>query len=309
MAGVFVSPSALIFVSCMRTISLFIAASLLLSACEKDVSVNLQEQEQQLVVEGKIETGGYPQVVLSRSLGYFSAITPAQLLSSFVHKATVTVNDGSTTVQLKELNVDTNGVRLYYYGIDTTRPSSAFKGERGKKYTLRIIADNKSYNAVTTIPAGGMRLDSAWWHHAGSGKDSTKVRLWAKVTDPDLRGNYVRYFTKRNKGPYLATLNSVIDDQVVNGTTFEIPLDAGINKNERPELDEYAFFRKGDTVLLKFCNIDKGTYDFWRTLDFAYTINGNPFASPVKIIGNIPGASGYWGGYTVAYRKVVIRKK
>ena len=43
----------------------------------------------------------------------------------------------------------------------------------------------------------------------------------------------------------------------------------------------------GDTVTFKFCNIDKATYTFWSSWEFAYQSIGNPFAQPNKVVGNI----------------------
>ncbi|MBC9915250.1 DUF4249 domain-containing protein [Chitinophaga varians] len=286
-----------------------VAAVILLSACEKDISVNLQQQEQSLVVEGKFETNRYPQVVLTRSLDYFSRIDAAALLASFVHKAVVTVSDSVRTMTLEEKIVEIPGLGpVFAYVPDTTKTTTVFKGKPGGRYTLKITADNKSYEAVTTIPLPDFHLDTIWWRRTRQGDDTLKARLWARITDAAAPGNYARYFTRTNSGPFLAGLNSTLDDQVVNGTTFEIPVDAGVDKSKRPDPETNGFFNRGDTVTLKFCNVDKATYTFWRALDFAYNSTGNPFASPTKIIGNVPGAIGYWGGYAVTYKTVIIRK-
>ncbi|NML40936.1 DUF4249 domain-containing protein [Chitinophaga sp. G-6-1-13] len=288
---------------------IIVAAVILFSACEKDISVNLQQQEPSLVVEGKFETNRYPQVVLTHSLGYFSQIDPAALLASFVHKAMVTVSDSVRTMTLLETIVEIPGLGpVFAYVPDTTRPSTAFKGKAGGRYTLKITADNKSYEAVTTIPLHNFHLDTIWWRRARQGDDTLKARLWARITDAATLGNYARYFTRTNSDAFLPGLNSTLDDQVVNGTTFEIPVDAGVDKSKRTDPETYGYFNRGDTVTLKFCNIDKATYSFWRALDFAYSSTGNPFASPTKIIGNVPGAIGYWGGYAVTYKTVIIRK-
>ena len=60
---------------------------------------------------------------------------------------------------------------------------------------------------------------------------------------------------------------------------------------------------------IKLCNIDKGTYDFWRTYEFSFQSIGNPFSSPIRILGNISNdALGYFGGYGAQYRTVIIPK-
>ncbi|MGO4288068.1 DUF4249 domain-containing protein [Chitinophaga sp. RAB17] len=292
----------------MRNTLFLILVTLIFSACEKDISVNLPGKEPQLVVEGRFENGNYPIVILTHSLNYFAAIDQATLQNSFVHNAVVTVTDGTKTMNLVEQSIDTGGMKLFAYIPDVSQPANNFTGKVAGTYTLNINADNKAYKSVTTIPTPGLKLDSIWWSLVKLDNDSSMARLWVRVTDSPIFGNYGRYFTSRNNEPFLPGLTSIVNDQLVNGTTFEIPVDAGVNKNERLDLATYAFFNLGDTVTMKFCNIDKATWDFWRTVDFAYNSNGNPFSSPTKILGNVPGALGYWGGYTVTYKTIIISK-
>ncbi len=68
------------------------------------------------------------------------------------------------------------------------------------------------------------------------------------------------------------------------------------------------FFNKGDTITLKFTNIDKSTFDFWRTMEYSYQSIGNPFSSPTRVTGNIKGALGYFGGYAAQYKTVIVPK-
>jgi hypothetical protein len=277
------------------------------SACEKDISVQLPQQYPQLVVEGRIESGMYPQVILTRSLNYFSKIDPEVLTNAFVHNAVVTVSDGRKTMNLKEVAVDSGNVRFFIYTADRRSGPGNFTGKVSGTYTLHIDADNKTYQSVTTIPQRGLRLDSIWWALVRPDDDTLRARLWVKITDVPAFGNYARYFTRTNRQPYFPGLNSVMDDQLVNGTTFETPVDAGVNKNEKPPA-YYSLFNLGDTITLKFCNIDKATWDFWRTVDFAFNSNGNPFSTPTRILGNVPGALGYWGGYATTYKSIIISK-
>jgi hypothetical protein len=56
-------------------------------------------------------------------------------------------------------------------------------------------------------------------------------------------------------------------------------------------------------------NIDKATYDFWRTMEYSYYSIGNPFSTTTKVINNISnGALGYFGGYASQYRTIIIPK-
>lgn len=269
-------------------------------ACEKDVTVSLPTGDDQLVVEGTIETDKYPEVILTRSLNYFSHISVDQLQNAFVHNATITVSNGSTTMQLKEVYKDTTSrVRWYYYTADSTQ-ANVFKGKKGQSYTLRIAAGEETYQATTSIPGQGMAIDSTWSEK--NEKDPTLVKLMARITDPADKGNYVRYKTARNGGVFRPGVTSTFEDQIVNGTSFDLMLESGQDRSQNINFDTYGYFKPGDTVRIWFSSIDKATYDFWKTVDFAYATNGNVFSSPLQVRGNIPGALGYWGGYGVSYK-------
>ena len=152
-------------------------------------------------------------------------------------------------------------------------------------------------------------MDSLWWKKTPSTKDTTKVSVFARVTDPPGYGNYIRYFTKVNKEDFFPGLNSVFDDQIIDGKTYDAQVDQGVTKNEKIKREDYGFFTRGDTVTVKFCNIDKASYNFWKTWEFTYQSVGNPFSSPGKVLGNISNkALGSFCGYAVQYKSLIIPK-
>ena len=307
------------FWSCMKnnfsslryTFFFLLVSGLGFVSCEKAISFNLDQSSTQLVVDASIENDKAPVVILSKSLDYFSEISPDILAASFIHGATVKISNGTTTVALKEYKVpvDTNGNIVYYYSIDTTNPAGLMIGVLGTQYNLTISDSVQRYSAQTSIPLLKKKADSLWWKKAPNNPDTNKVVLEARVTDPPGLGNYIRYFTSTNHGPFFPGLNSVFDDQVVDGTTYDINVDRGVNRNQKIDMKDYVFFEHGDTVTVKLCNIDKATYDFWRTMEYNYQSIGNPFSSPTKVIGNISNnALGYFGGYAAQYMTLIIPK-
>lgn len=290
------------------------ALFLVLLSCEKEINVNIKQQAPKLVVDASIEDNGVPFVALSSSLNYFNTISPEELGNSFVHDAVVTVNNGSQTVTLKEYSItDTSGFTVFYYSVDSSDFSQIMVGELDKQYTLNITTkEGESYSAVTTIPKLTKTVDSLFWKPVPFVEDTTLCALMLTVKDPPGLGNYVRYFTKVNDGRFLPGLNSVFDDQVVDGITVTLQFDAGWDKNsiEDPIQNEgYGFVNRGDTVTLKYCNIDRATYLFWNTWEFAWQSVGNPFSTPGKVLGNINnGALGAFSGYAVQYKTLIIPK-
>jgi hypothetical protein len=281
-----------------------------ISSCEKTVTFDLNEQEQVTVVDASIEDGRPPMVILSKSFGYFSRISPDILLNSFIHGAEVTISDGSRSERLKEYSytiVDTN--KVYYYSADSSSANGLFRGALNKAYSLEIKVGGKTFTANTTIPALAKKLDSLWWKKPPFTTDTTKAVLMTRVTDPPGLGNYIRYFTRVNNGPFLPGMTSAYDDQIIDGKTYEIEVERGVDRNADIDPEEYAFFKRGDAVTVKFTNIDRATFDFWRTMEYSYSSIGNPFSSPTKVLGNIRGgALGYFGGYAVQYVSLQIPK-
>jgi hypothetical protein len=282
---------------------------LVLLGCEKKVDFTLHEQPNKLVVEASIENGQAPIIILSKSVGYFSKIGPDILTQSFVHGADVYVSNGTLTHKLKEYTRPVGaGISFYYYSTDSSNLSTAFVGELKHQYSLNIVADGQEYTATTTIRDTTKRIDSVWWKPAPATSDTSKVIIMVRATDPGGFGDYIRYYTRTNKEPFLPPYNSTFDDLLIDGTTYELQVEKGVDRNVTRN-DEDNFFRRGDTVTLKLSNIDKATYDFWRTIEFSYATVGDPFSTPTKVLSNIKGnALGYFGGYASQYRTIIIPK-
>ena len=288
-----------------NSLLLFLVIGLI--SCEKSVDFKLKDPEPKLVVEATIENDGWPIVFLSNSLNYFSTLDPNAIQQSFVHSAIVTVSNGIKAHLLKEYQLSVQGGVLFYYTVDSSNLATAFKGELNKQYTLKIIVGNKEYNANTTIPGITKHIDSLWGKPVPGSDDPDKRVLMIKATDPPGYGDYIRYFTKRNSEPFYPALNSVFDDQIIDGTTYSVEIERGVDRNVKRN-DDYSYFDRLDTVTLKLSNIDKVTFDFWRTMEYTYTTVGNPFSSPTKVLSNVSGgALGYFGGYASQYKTIIMR--
>ncbi len=286
---------------------ILILSILFLSSCEKGVEFKLDEVAPKLVVEATIENAQAPVVYLSKSQAYFSQIDLTAFANSFVRNAEVYVSNGTLTHKLKEYTIPAGpGINFYYYTNDPASPATAFVGQLNKQYSLRIVSEGKEYTAVTTIPNTTRRIDSLFWKPAPPGNPAEKVAVMIRAYDQPGFGDYIRYFTKRNREQFYPGLNSVYDDKVIDGSNYEIQVERGVDRNESRS-DGYDFFNKGDTVTVKLCNIDKATFDFWHTMEYTYSTVGNPFSTPTKVLSNIKGGGlGYFGGYAAQYRTIII---
>jgi hypothetical protein len=290
-----------------------------LSSCETDITLDLPTPQEKLVVEGHIENGDYPYVVLTRNFSFYAGVNPGQLQNLFVHNAMVMMNDGTNDYQLTELCLSTlpdsiKQLVLDYLGIDEadlgTQDFCAYftlltTGQQGKTYSLTVDTLGQHLSAITTIPFN-VPIDSLWAEPAASDPDSLRI-LFMQFDEPDTIGNYYRYWTKANDEPfYPGYFGSVLDDKFFNGEVFQLNLDRGYASNAAIDFDTYGLFRVGDTVVVKIAMIDEAHYEFWRTVE-EQTFSGGPFSIPVHIRDNIQGGLGIWGGYGAVYDTIVIQ--
>src|SRR5690606_18028745 len=250
-------------------------------------------------------------IFLTQSLGFFGTVDLSTLSNSFLHGAHITVSDGERTFILREYEETQNNYSIYFYSVDTDDNNALnFRGTVGKTYTLTIEYDGKTYSSEAYIPPL-KPLDYLWAMHAPEGSFPDRIKnamtLYARYSDPDTAGNRSRYFIKQNNSRFSPPLYSVDEDVIVNGTTVDIQLLPGVDKMDSTSIGQFRYFETGDTVVVKWTAIDKGVFDFWRTLEFSYGATGNPFASPVEITTNIKGgALGVWAGYNPSYDTLIL---
>lgn len=270
-------------------------------SCEKDIDITLPESEKKIVVEGAIEQGVPPYVILTKTVGFFSPTDLESYKNSFIKGALITVSDGTTTVQLDEFTID--GFTVY-----TTANTSIF-GQVGKTYDLRIEAEGKVLTSTTTIP---QPQQMNYYYYKDQPGFSNYGYLWFNQTDPPGYGNAYRIFTQR-KGKdqrFIPADGSVWDDNFFDGLTFDAFIFRGHEPNSTAEDDNNEtseYFLQGDTVYIKFCTIDQPHFEFWKTFETAAFNEGNPFAAPTTIRTNIEGGGlGVWGGYGVTYDTLIL---
>lgn len=324
-----------IHISVTKVISIICLLSIL-GSCEKEIEFDLPDATPKLVVEGRIEQGNAPYVMLSKSVGYFEPTDIAAIESQFVHGAVVTITVDNATDTLEEICLNDIPLQflpmvaefigipedelgnvnycIYTVPIIDLIIGNYLKGEVGKSYKLTIISEENTYTAVTKIPEL-VPLDSVWYETEGSGNDQYGF-LYAHLSDPDTLGNAYRWFAKRiNLKPdgepkdnnFVAPFGSAFDDQFFNGKSFEFGYDRGDPPNSEPEPGEKNhYFKEGDTIVVKFCTIDLDHYKFLRIFELEVNSNGNPFASPTTTPTNVTGgALGIWGGYGATFDTLV----
>lgn len=284
------------------------------SSCEEEYIPSTLESEQEIVVEGYVEVGDDANpvfVILTKSIPFISTIEANKFTELFVKDAEVSVFDGDKTTFLTQicLNQIPEPLRTEVYTLLGINADSAtvdlciyvdifdqIEKEIGRKYDLKIVAEDKTLTASTTVPNFVPLYDFRWDEIPGTPND-TLARLFVKVDDPKSESNFYRYFTAMGQEPLIAPFSSVIEDALFDGQSFEFPLQKAERRGNFNS-DSFGFFKRGDTTTIKWCTIDKAHFDFWNTRDFSAN-SGGPFAAYTRIATNIKGGLGIWGGYAI----------
>ncbi|MCW3084197.1 MAG: hypothetical protein JWP12_1563 [Bacteroidetes bacterium] len=283
----------------MKKLFISIIAVSLLSACTEDINVTLPGSQSKVVIEGSIENGKYPEVILTKNIPLFSSVSGGGLTDLFILDARIYVSSNGM-VDTLGLTVDSSSsLGLVYKG-------HTIIGIPGQSYNLTVIAQGNTYTATTTIPAP-IALDSVWWK-ADPPHDSVGFAN-AHLSDPSGLGNNYRWLAKRPRDRrYIAPGGATFDDKFIDGKSFDFAYDRGYDATDvvnTPENDpdgQRGYYLLTDTIYIKFCTIDRASKDFYTTFETAIQSNGNPFASPVTVLNNINGGGlGVWCGSGVTY--------
>ncbi|MDQ6814540.1 MAG: DUF4249 domain-containing protein [Bacteroidota bacterium] len=253
----------------------FTLAIVVLAACEKVISVDLNSAAPQLVIEGEVTNAAGPyQVKLSKTVNFSSSNVFPPVSGAMVQ---ITDTGGATDV-LTETSP----------GIYSTH---TLLGKPGKTYSLSVTAEGKQYSAVSTMPAP-VNLDSITFEKT-SFFNNKRTYAVVNFQDPVGLGNYYR-FTEYINGVVVPAA-FVIEDRLSDGKYVS-----------RTLFSDTANLVNGDNLSIRMNCIDESNYSYFRTYRIV-TSNDNRSASPANPNSNISnGALGYFSAHTVQTKQVTV---
>ena len=248
-----------------------------------------QEQvgKSQLVVEGWIENGEHPIVMVSESIGIATGrkMDTKSMLDHVAKWAKVSISDGTTTEYL-------TGIPDPEYFPPYIFTTSKITGEVGKSYTLKVEYKDYKLEATTVIPEP-VPIDRVYVQSATDSIASLRVCF----TDPPQPGHFYKVFT-RTEGKdshYHPSALTNISDQSVSGYS-EIMV---YSTQRLMDFIDWPNIRVGDVVWIKLCTTDRITYEYWNNYEITIASNGLGTFYESDIESNMDGALGYWAGYGV----------
>jgi hypothetical protein len=254
-----------------------------MNSCTKEVKIDIPGFEQQLVVDGSIEEGLPPVILLSKSNDIYSPTTLEAYVNNFISGASVTVSNGSTAVVLDELCTDnlppgSESLAAQLFGIPEndltkfhlcayTTLNPAMRGKTGKTYNLTIAYNGKTYSSTTTI-LEPTAPESVYFKTAGNLED--KGYAWAKLKDPKNQYDAYKIQYKFPSDPFYTLIrNPYYDDTFFDGLTFDFSFDDKKSYDDPsvPDKDK-GYFNLGDTVIIKLSKLDRKAYEFFEKKEF-----------------------------------------
>jgi hypothetical protein len=257
-----------------KHIYLLLAATALISSCQKVINVDLNSASPATVVQGNLpNTPNHDTVQLTQTVNFSEPNTFPAISGAFV---TVSDNAG---------NLDTlfeNPAGMY--------STSKMIGTPGRTYTLNITANGKIYTATSTM-AAPVAIDTLTITKSIFGKSSDQVNVI--FTDPAGIVNYYRFVEKINNT--IKERNYITDDQLQDGQKITFPL-FGDNDS----------IKSGDSVRVWLQSIDKGVFTYYSSLDNA-SGGGGANVAPANPTSNVTnGALGYFSAYSVTTKSIIV---
>lgn len=258
-------------------------------ACS-DYGIDEKEASVKLVVEGHIDSGGYPVVILTASA------SPAEgniaISDKLIRWGKVTISDGDTTI------IMTGGPNKKYFP-PYTYSTFRMKGKPGHTYSITASYDYLNVSASVTMPEPP-HIDSI---------------VVNDIAEADTLRSATIHFTAADEVPAYYHLST----RVIGIDSLYLPAMMGCYKATVPgEKVKMAVYRgksgivsgakyvpqlpKNYDVSVRLERVSKQVYDFWSAFDNASMFGGSQFVTvDSSLPSNIEGGYGVWSAQGVDF--------
>lgn len=244
--------------------------------------------ESKLAVEGWIEVGDVPQVILSSTIPINDVVDSTNVLDHVIRSAKITVSDGETVEVLRVKNDDDRVPPFVYFGKEII-------GKEGKTYTLKIEYLNRIVVATTSIPK---TVTIATAEYVKKNATDTTGYVFIKFNDPLNEKNYYQVATKIDEQEpiFVPAFYGNLNDEKFISHSISMQVNRGVLLFPKSKFKPY--FTDGDLIFVKLRTMNKEAFDFWNSWQNEIVNSRNPiYPSNTSLKSNIKGGVGIWAGY------------
>jgi hypothetical protein len=250
---------------------------LFICSCTKVISVNLNDANANIVIEGVVDDNPGPyQVKISQTVNFSEAnVFPP------VAGATVTITDSATGV--------TDNLIETSDGLYTTQ--NLLQGQSGHTYQLYVSVNGKIFTASSTMP-GAVTFDSLTFYST-SAFGTERTSAVPNFQDPAGIANYYTFTEYVNGRQINQTFN--FSDRLSDGRYLSLQL-----------FNDSTYIQPGASVQVEMHCVDQAVWSYFNTLGQARG-NNSQSVSPSNPISNISNnALGYFSAQTKQSKQAVF---
>lgn len=240
-----------------------LGAMLMLSACEKTVTLDLKQTPSRVVIEGMLtDDVAYQYVKVSRTADFYSSAQSPRIAD-----ATVQVQDDAGHLYNFVHNPRSHADSAGYY-----LPETPFAGEVGRTYTLTVVVEGVSYTAtdkllrIVNIDKLEVKVDD---DEKADPKDEGRFyQLLLFVKEPQDTRDYYMFKCIRNGKVEYANNTDIYyaDDELVGEDIDGIPLP--------------VYYAQGDEAGVEVYSLSRDAFVFYRDLQKLLNNDGGLFGTP-----------------------------
>ena len=278
-----------------KRIVFFLLLMALVTACQEDI----QNVYEEIVVEGWIESGGAPIVMLTKTFTVTTQEETDEEGTVVLPWGKVTVSDGTETVNLTG-GYDDRYFPPYIYS------TSRMRGVPGRTYCLTVEYGNRMVTAQTTIP---MPDSLEALTVSPCAEADSMYQVTAYYNDNPVTKDYYMFFTRifNKESRYYPSFLGLADDERLVPYNNKQVVQPGIHVLNSEKNRYKPYYHETDSVLIKFAKIDGTTYNIHKAYNEMVALSSNPvFSSDISMPTNIQGGLGFWCGYGVTKYNIVI---
>lgn len=279
----------------MKNFALAFASAVILAAASCNTGIET-DYPQTLVVEGNIDSDGYPTVMVSKSIspGNQSEIGIEEALIRFA-KVTISV-DGKEYIMTG--TYDKNYFPPFVY------KNFDIKGIPGKTYHIKVEWQGNIAEASCLMPSAPAIQDVETKEIAGN--DTLRQMSVTVIPEDSVSFYHIRTGIKHKISVALPAFTGAV--KVEGKQPVKIPIFAPKTSFRTDKSKFTPQFRVGDTVLVKVCHVTKEVYEFWHDYDNNLTFGGSPLVSANNnLLGNVQNAYGVFSASGTAQAIVIVK--